>query len=310
MHGSGIVRFDKNNQRAIESGSSSETDWNRRLVSNFIQPLREGIDAYIEYYIDRKGRPSKALDLIKLVLSEQAAYITLKVMLDVLGSVKFDANWLTTTIGRRIEDQVRFTFLENAAPKYIKAIKESLKKRNSIKYDHQHKVMVASEKKLVESDKPLQEELERWLDWSEVECKHVGSCLVNIFEKCVTFEGGPIIRKEMRIGKKGTMVYISPTDAITGWIEKYKVAIGCLAPDYAPCVIPPRDWVSPFEGGFHTEGVAGTMSLAKVRNKKHLRLLTKQQMPAVYECVNTLQRVRWAVSERVLATANELVKLG
>lgn len=310
MHGSGILRFEKNNQRAIESGSHSDTDWSRRLIANFIQPMKEGIEAYNEYYKTRKGRPNIGLKYIRQIAPEQAAYIAIKMIMDVLGSVKHDANWLVTTIGRRIEDQVRFTKVEEAAPKYVGKIKESLAKRNSQDYDHQHKVMVATEKKLAEDSERTQADIERWKDWPEEDCKHIGALLVNIFEKCVTFEGEPIIRKETRVVPKGTLVFITPTEKVTGWISQFKDAIGGLAPAYAPCVIPPRDWTSPFTGGYHTEEVSSTLHLAKVRSKKHLRRLTASQMPAVYNCVNSLQKVRWKISERVLATANELVELG
>ena len=39
MHGYGVTRFDKNNQRAVDSGTPSDTDWNRRLLSSFIEPV-------------------------------------------------------------------------------------------------------------------------------------------------------------------------------------------------------------------------------------------------------------------------------
>lgn len=310
MHGYGVTRFDKNNQRAIDSGTPSDTDWNRRLLSTFIEPMVRGIEAYKDYYKAKAGRPTVALRYIRQVSAEQAAYIGIKNILDVLGSNTFDANWLVTTIGRRIEDQVRFTKLEEAAPKYVNKVKESLAKRNSIQYQHQHKVLVATEKKLAEDEGRAQVELERWVDWAEEDCKHVGSLLVNIFEQCILFEGEPVIRKEIQTVRKGTLVFIKPTEKVTKWIHQFKDAIGGLAPAYAPCVIPPRDWTSPFTGGFHTEQVSSTLHLAKVRNKRHLRKLTKEQMPAVYSAVNRLQAVRWKISERVLATANTLVELG
>ena len=48
MYGYGVTRFDRNNQRVIDSGTPSDTDWNRRLLSNFIEPMVKGIDAYKE----------------------------------------------------------------------------------------------------------------------------------------------------------------------------------------------------------------------------------------------------------------------
>lgn len=316
MYDDGLTRFDKNNQRSIDAGTSSETDWNRRLISTLIKPMADGITAYKDYYLkprpngeSRAGRPSKGLRLIQSMDVNQVAYITVKILFDFMGSMRHDANWLVTTIGRRIEDEQRFSLLEASAPKYILKIKESLAKRNSVDYDHQHKVMTSSEKKLVEK----QDEdgnLKRWRVWPEEDCKHVGAVLVNIFEKAVTFEGHPVITKVVTGGGSNMVARIAATEHVSGWIERYKAALGGLSPAYSPCVIPPRDWTSATDGGYHTPRVASTLPLVKVRNKRHLRKLSKRQMPAAYEAVNTLQAVRWKISEKVLEVANEMMALG
>lgn len=317
MYDDGLTRFDKNNQRAVDSGMSSDTDWNRRLISTLIQPMSEGIAAYKDYYLrkgkdgkGRVGRPTKGLKLIQSMSETQVAYIAIKVIFDTMGSMKHDANWLVTTIGRRIEDQQRFQILEDSAPKYIAKIKESLAKRNSVDYDHQHKVLAHSEKKLVERQEDDEDSLSRWSAWPEEDCKHVGALLVNIFEQAVTFEGHPIIRKNFTGAGKASVARIEATEHVSGWIERYKSALGGLAPAYSPCVVKPRDWTGPNEGGYYTDRVSSTLPLVKLRNKRHMRKLTARQMPEVYKCVNALQAVRWKISEKVLATANELVALG
>lgn len=323
MYDHGLQRFEKNNQRHIDLGHNSDTDWSRRLMSTIIQPMADGIRAYKDYYNKpnpetgkkRAGRPTKGLRMIQSMEPEQVAYIAIKIIFDTLGSSKHDANWLVTTIGRRIEDEQRFSQLEQSASKYIEKIKESLAKRNSIDYDHQHKVMVASESKLALRAMQAVEEGEepaviRWAAWAEEDCKHVGALLVNIFENVVTFEGHPLIEKQIIGTGKDMIGRIVPTAHVSAWIERYKEALGGLAPAYSPCVVPPRDWVSPTEGGYYTEQVSSTLPLVKLRNKRHMRKLTKRQMPEVYIAVNALQAVRWKISERVLATANELVALG
>lgn len=330
MYDDGLERFSKNNQRHIDAGSQSDTDWNRRLISTLVEPMALGIKAYRDYYNQadpvtgekRRGRPTKGLGLIRGMHEHQAAYIAIKIIFDYMGSQKHDANWLTTLIGRRIEDQLRFQKLEMSAPKYVEKIKESLAKRNSVDYDHQHKVLVASEKKLhertalekAEAESKGEEfnkaEVVRWSSWAEEDCKHVGALLINIFEKSVTFEGQPVITKQLTGSGKNMSARIAPTAHVTDWIERYKEALGGLAPAYSPCVIPPRDWVSPTDGGYHTDWLRDTLPLIKLRNKRHLRKLTHKQMPEVYEAVNSLQRVKWQISERVLATANELMALG
>lgn len=316
MYEEGEVRFFKGNQRHVDIGMQSDTDWNRRLISTLVQPMADGIRAYKDYYNKpnpetgkkRSGRPTKGLRLIQSMHEEQVAFIAIKCIFDVLGSTSHDANWLVTTIGHRIEDQLRFDKLEMSSPKYIAKIKESLAKRNSIDYDHQHKVLVASEKKVAERDEDG--EFSRWVSWPEEDCKHVGALLVNIFEQSVTFEGQPVIAKRVSGQGLKTAVHVVATEHVSGWVEKYKEALGGLAPAFSPCVIQPRDWTNPTNGGYHTERLSQSMPLVKLRNKRHLRKLSIRQMPEVYKAVNSLQAVRWKISERVLATANELIALG
>lgn len=310
MHGSGVSRFYRNNNRAIESGNHSETDWSRRIITQLIDPMTKGIQAYHEHYAHKRGTKPIALEKIKEAQPERAAYITIKCILDAVGDVKTDAHSLIMKIGSRIEDQIRFTNLEESAPKYIERIKESLAKRSSADYAHQHKVMVATERKLVE-EAEREAELSRWVSWREEDCKHVGAALVNIFTNSVLFEGHPVIEmKTFTVARKRMVTRIVAADNMVQWIEKYKEAVGGMAPAYGPCVVPPRDWTSPFTGGFYTDELSSSMALVKQRNKSHLRKLTPRQMPRVYKAVNFMQRVGWQVSERVLATANELVSLG
>lgn len=310
MHGSGIERFYRNNDRHMMAEKASETDWSRRIITQLVDPMAAGIVAYFEFYKTKRGTKPRALSLINKTTPHKAAYIAIKIILDVIGSNKFDANWLVTCIGRRVEDQVRFSHLEESAPKYIARIKESMAQRGSMDYDHQHKVLVSTEKKLAE-EAEREAELQRWVSWDEADCKHVGAVLVSIFEKSVTFEGQPIIRREVQaVAGKGTLTYVKPCDNIVSWIERYKEAVSGMAPTYAPCVVPPKPWTSPFTGGYYTDELQSSLTLVKQRNKKHLRKLTPQQMPRVYKAVNFMQNVGWQVSERVLSTANTLVELG
>ena len=43
MFNGGISRFEADQQRQIASGNESDTAWNRRLLSELIAPMAEGI---------------------------------------------------------------------------------------------------------------------------------------------------------------------------------------------------------------------------------------------------------------------------
>lgn len=356
MHGAGILRFEKNNQRNIDSGLASDTDWYRRLTREFVRPMADAIDAYKEYYAGRRGKPSACLSHLKCISSEKAAYIAMKTIFNSLHGDKIPAQVLANNIGRSIEDEVRFTKLEDAAPAYISAIKDSLKKRSSKSLKFEHDSMVHAEKevtlfshfsKLVENgyQEPKVKELlgittekfnklsdklarskevddkgeyaidyERWVPWSVNDTLQLGAKMIDIFANNILLEGKPIIEKvNISTGKgmsKNTPAAIVPTEATEKWIDGYKEVMGNMSPAYEPCVVKPRDWTSPFNGGYHSREVSSKLHIAKVKNKNHLRRLTQKQMPKVYKALNALQSVRWQIHPSVLEAANQIMLRG
>lgn len=309
MHGAGMERFVRNNERAISGGAASDTDWFRRLTRNFVKPMAEGIQAYLDYYEGRRGRPSASLVHLRCMPTEVSSYIAIKTIFDGLMNPNQTAQNLAEQIGRRIEDEVRFTKLENAAPKYIKAIKESLKRNASQKYSHGHDVLVHAEKLLSEDQARKDKygvDLERFTGWSDNDIFNLGGKLIELFASNMLLNGVPVIRKRnIHRSLRDEVVVIEATEAMEQWIEEYKVVIGEMSPAYAPCVVRPLDWTGPRMGGWHTEKMRRGMPLVKSRDHKVLSRLTKAQMPAVYAAVNALQGVEWRVNQRILQVANE-----
>jgi DNA-directed RNA polymerase len=312
MHGNGVARFDRNNERAVKQGAASETAWFRKLTKAFIEPLALSIDAYIDHYKGRRGKPSKSLAYLQMLPPEVSAYVAIKVIFDSLPQKGISAQMVAERIGKRIEDQVRFTLLEEAAPKYVEAIKTSLKKASSQKYEHGRTVMVHAEKKISEEvDEKYVCDLNRWIEWPKVDVVQLGSRLIDIFAENVTYLDEPIIMKDVRdlgFGKNKSVCYIVPTANIVSWVEEFKDAVSELSPCYAPCVIPPRDWSSPNSGGFHTVEVASKLPLVKVSTWGHRKRLTQKQMPSVYTAVNALQQVAWEIVPEVHKAARMVLE--
>lgn len=346
MHGAGILRFEKANQRQIDSGTASDADWYRRLTREFVRPMADAIEAYKDYYEGRRGKPSACLAHLKCISSEKAAYIAMKTIFDSMSGEKNPAQVLANTIGRRIEDEVRFTKLDEASPKYIAAIKESLKKRSNKSYKFEHDSLVHAEKelKLLDNFQKLHEakvdkfeiirlleitfekydslldkveyavDFDRWIPWSQNDVLQLGAKMIDIFANNVTLQGKPLIEKANILvttgAKRTTPAALVPTEHLEAWIDEYKEVMGQMSPAYEPCVVPPRPWKSPFNGGYHSKEVSNRLHIAKTKNKKHLRRLTQKQMPAAYAALNALQEVRWQIQPQVLQTAREVLSKG
>lgn len=299
MFNGGIQRFHADQQRQIESGNASDTAWNRRLLSELVAPMAEGLKAYKDEYEGKRGGRPRALAFLQCVEEPVAAYITMKVVMDMLNTdVTYQA--MAMTVAERIEDQVRFSKLEGKAAKYFEKVKESLKRSRTKTYRHAHNVCVVAEKSVASRES----DFDRWEPWPKELLLNIGITLLEILENSVFFSGEPVFVRAMR----ASVYYLQTSDSVGEWVTAFREHVAQLAPAYAPCVIPPRDWVSPFVGGFHTEKVASRIRLVK-GNREHVRKLTKKQMPKVYKAVNALQRTRWQINKEVLRVVEEVIRM-
>lgn len=307
----GIARFEAGQARHEEAGESSNTAWNRRLISEFVAPMAEAVAEYKDYYSSKPGKPAKALAYLRCVGNEVASYITMKVTLDLLSSgLSYTA--IAMTIAERIEDQARFTVLDQAAEKYVSKVLDNLRRNSSKKYLHAHNVLVAAEKQLSEPKAGFERTLDRWIAWPKDDLLSIGMTLLQIMEKSVYFDGQAVFfryNKNDSMGSKSKaklMPVLGVADNVSDWIEAFKEHVSVMSPAYGPCVIPPRDWKTPFNGGFHTEAVASRVKFVKGR-RDHIRKLTQKQMPKVYKAVNYLQSVKWSINTDTLSTAKEVL---
>lgn len=310
MKTAGIERFHMNNERAISNGSASDTNWNRRIIQELIEPMALAIDAYLDYYKGRRGKPSKTLTYLRSLPSTQASYITIKNVLDSLTR-ETKARDVAKRVGQRIEDQVRFSGISESAPRYIEKVKLSLRQNNSAKYKHQSAVMSHAGDTLMRGDKDKGFEPKpelRWLKWPEQDLLQLGSQLVNIFADNILFNGNPVICKRTVVKNKKKDSYLAPTEHMEAWIEEYKEVMESMSPAFAPCVVPPKRWSTPFDGGYYISEVAETLPMVKCRRTQLYRL-TYEQMPEVYDAINALQNVAWQINDDVMDVARQIISL-
>lgn len=306
MHDGGVERYMRAQERAVAAGEASATGANQRLMREFVQPVAEAVAAYREHYSKRAGRPVTALQYIQCLSDEAVAFIGIKVALDTLCR-QHTLQGMAVTIGRKIEDQARFTKVEETAPRYVQAIKETLKRARSKSYSHGHNVMAAAERHLAQQKTgPYAVDIDDWASWPKKDCMQTGIAVIEILLHSLTFNGEPVFRLHREGHRAPWQLAVSAK--VSEWTADYQAFMAHLSPEFAPCVVPPRDWTGPKRGGYHLPEVADTLPLVKVNRRKHLRRLTKRQMPEVYRAVNSLQRVPWEVNSDVLAVAREVLE--
>ncbi len=304
MHDCGVARFQRAQQRAIESGDASATSYNTRLMREFVHPMAQGIQAYLDHYDGKPGRSTKALQHLRLTDPLQGAFIGIKSLFEAVHTGE-SIQSVAIRMGRKYEDQIRFAKLEDTAPRYVQRIRESLRKAHSKSYQHQRNVLANTEGKVADEVRPeYVNDLSRWVDWPKKDQLGLGLLLIEIAEKSLAYDDQPVFLRIQETRRSPYRIELGPT--IKAWINQYSDFMSHLHPDYMPCVVPPRDWEGPKRGGYFTREIARTLPFVKVRRRKHLDLLTRQQMPEVYEAANALQRVPWKINQAVLAVAERI----
>lgn len=143
-------------------------------------------------------------------------------------------------------------------------------------------------------------EVER-LDWSLKEKVHLGIALINLLIRST----GAVSIIKSSLGKNKTGSFIEPTPEVKAWIERAHDKCAIMSPLYMPMVVPPRDWTSPYDGGYLNPNL-GWLKLVKTHNNNYLEDLSHTDMPKVYRAVNAVQSTPWRINKRVYDVMREL----
>lgn len=298
MRSVGIERFHANDNRTVDN-SQSQTSYYSRIVSATVEQLSDTIQAFFDHYEGKKGRRPTYLNLLKQVPVKTSALIALRTVIDLIGAKDMHISNMMVRVGSRIEDQVKFAGLEDFAPKYMEAIQKSLDSKGTKSYSHAKRTFDAAVKNSGYQHKA----------WDKEDVTQLGAFLIDLVGQ-VEFEGAPLLTKvvvDSGLSGAHSEVKLVPSEHVLEWIEAFQQENEILSPAYAPCVVKPRNWTSPFNGGFHVEAIAETMSLVRGK-KRHVEGLTFETMPKVYEAINALQSVGWSISEDVLNTLDEVLE--
>lgn len=106
------------------------------------------------------------------------------------------------------------------------------------------------------------------------------------------------------------LTVLEPTDKIAAWIDTKHGTHSLMNPVHMPMVHPPRDWTTPFDGGYLSNNVSMRMRLVRTKDRESLLELAEHDMPEVYKCVNNLQRIPWRINKYILDVAQELWRSG
>jgi len=83
-------------------------------------------------------------------------------------------------------------------------------------------------------------------NWTNVQKLHLGVKMIGYVESL-----GLIRHQNRKTGKNKTITYVEATPKIIEEIKNFNIRNELLFPKYLPMIAPPRDWTTPFTGGYY-----------------------------------------------------------
>ncbi|WGH15442.1 DNA-dependent RNA polymerase [Pseudomonas phage PSA6] len=301
-HAIGEAKFNKAMNRQIERNEFADSNVAKPLVMLLVPMFTAEMNAWTAHQMSSVRRKSVALKFLQMVSAERIAAITIKIVISEVARQHNELTNMAVRIGRSIEEEARFGRIRDEEAKHFqKHIREALNKRNGHTYKRQF--MLAVEDKMLEAG-----ELKgAWHDWEgdagADTAYHVGARCLEALMKST----GLIEFQRRNAGNKQDdcqYVILAPQ-----WVDQLNARAFSLAginTHHQPMVVPPRPWTKPVGGGYWGKGRKPTRFI-RTYTKAALERYRDVEMSEVYKAVNIAQNAPWAINNKVLEVAEQLV---
>lgn len=275
----GSLRYQKARDRATATSQYAGTAAGRWFMEEVANKLQDGWEQFLDKAVSRPGARPSYSDPFRIAIHhvdpEMALSIGTRIIVDHLPQ-KIDFTSLSGVIGRRIEEQFNWAMFQDEHPNVVAALKDRARDAKGAR-----RVGLL---KHAMRDREM-----TYYNFGTPARLQLGATLILIFQQATDFIQ---FRLEKR-GKKTTR-YVLPTDKALAWMEKADALHEYLRPYWLPKLTKPVPWTSPYDGGFDD----GVPQLPVYKSHDRLRVagMDSSQAQEVFDCLNTLQAVRWRVS--------------
>ena len=293
MREHGLSRYHKQNAKKVDRGQEATTDYGQYLLRATLEKLAEALEEYLHSCkTGRAGRTATSAVLIDYLEPTVTAVITLRVVLNQITRQRAYSS-ASIALGMAMEDEIRIRTYEENNPALMRVVMKDLEERSS-SYSYKRK-------KLIEAAK--RDGLE-WNTWTQRERLLVGNALIDLTIQ----HTGLLTHKIMNSGGKKKKLLL-PSETTMKAIKDLNSFKEILKPEFYPCIAPPKDWETPYAGGYHTHHIR-ELTLVKTSNHNYLAELRHFDMPNVYRAVNAMQNTAYKVNTYVLDTLREVWDTG
>ena len=248
-------------------------------INDFINKSKSGL----------AGRKATAVHILdKFPDIDIVSFIVFKVVLDGASHTRTVTN-VALAIGGQLEDELMFSYFEKADNKLYKNLENHMKDTTHRKYRRMSVMQHYRKQGHVYKRLQKQEKLRLGLLMIDLMINKIGL---------------------IKLSNNGrSKKYIQLTESAVEWINNQKLNKYIALPVYLPCVIKPRKWTNPYDGGYHSDKLAN-LKIVKTEDKKLLKKLEEQNPQHLYRAVNGLQDTGFIVNKKVLDVAMELYERG
>lgn len=299
MYSGGIRRAEMSTLRLEQAGKASDNPYSKEIYRDFVFPLSARVSADLS---DKKpGRRKAHLDLLDGLEPDAVAFLAVRSTLNLMLAYSVGVNWcdvrkLSTFIGRTIYVELLLRDFDKANPELYFTLDRDFQRRRSKSEEHRLRSMRGEAAK---HGVPIPE-------WPVGAREQVGMYLISLLQDEGMVEVLPSLIENGR--NVPSEVLLSPSLMAT--IDKITGYVALTSPLYGPCVEPPKDWVTPTDGGFHTDRMRRTAALLVRGPVSSRHLYRDADIPVVLKAVNALQRTAWRVNRGVFDVVQAVAEAG
>ena len=280
MHTIGAQRTAKRNRDAVAKDQGTRSVAGKRMLQELPALVNKAIEDWIAQAQAAPGRRHNALAMISKFDIPMMSSLALKTVIDSLcQSRAYTAT--AVAIGNRLEDEERYQSFVRQQKISFEAAKDRCQDYTAYGRKRRHILTAMSYLSL---EVPT---------WTLHEKTSVGVVLLDLIAQSTG-----IIEVYYKKTRGKDQLNIRATPEAMQWFENVNEESELWYPMYLPFVEEPLDWVNPMSGGFHSTNCR-TSALVKTYDREFIKQLGTAQIPEVYSSLNSLQRTKWSVNEKV-----------
>lgn len=265
----------------------------RQLLKQIVVPTARHIEEVMEAASQgQAGRGTKAMPFLNLMDHEAVAYITARAAIN--GAAKrLSMQNLASGVAEMLRDHLNYDSIKKNEPAFFRSLMKANKKSGN--YGKTWRTKIRRAMKSVEH---------LLVTWTVADKVQIGT-------KCLEMLAGAVpdlfeIVREPNPKTGRQELIIRPTEKLADWFERMHARCELLNPIHLPMIVEPRPWTSPFSGGY----TGGRVPLVKAASREFLDDLAAVDMPDVFDALNTIQSVRWAINADVFNVMRQVWEAG